>query len=359
MTRRLLIGIVTVMTVLAVLVIARQRRELATAERLQDRYPEVAAARALLRARNDSLQAYGIAQQRAEARAAIASLRPGPGAFALETRGRVSAGTRAAFLAAFEDELAAIPEPQVPIRALLIADSARVPMNYGMWYRRPQREGDACVIVIKIGERPTETITPSTRIRRLGVCGFYARAGMPGPGIAAWLDSTRVAAALTDAAQSPGPGADISEQLRGAQVTRFLAPVSCVAGHDAACLEAVLTPLPERRVLPRVSADQAPDLVSAYGFEMDGYPGDATAQLRVALGDAQFAAWWRSALGPAEAYERLTGRPFARFARAYFEPYLGQRRPGPLRAGLPLVLGLLLAAAAASATIRYARRARS
>src|SRR5690606_18831011 len=135
-------------------------------------------------------------------------------------------------------------------------------------------------------------------LQRLGPCGLYAIAGIPGPGIATWLDSTRARAALSYREIEPTTVPD-RRRLFGNQMLALLAPLSCAAGRDASCELALLTPFADRRRLPSVTSTGGQQLVSTYYFELEDYPGDVVAALRASLGEARFARWWASDLPPA------------------------------------------------------------
>lgn len=356
--RRWIIAVVTTLTVAGVLVVARARSESSDPVALADRDPQVAAARALLRARNDSLQAWTLAHQRAIVLAAVATLRPSSAPFALETRGAVDAGTREAYAAVFAAELRDLGTPRVPIRVVLIADSARRSDFFAPWYIRPTRAGEPCIIALRVRRRANPAYS-ADGLQRLGPCGLYAVAGLPGPGIARWLDSTRAGSALSYRPPPVREPLDRNRYLAAYQVLGRLAPIACAAGRDEACVEALLDPLANRRQLPAVGPADASGLVQRSSFELDDFPGVVTAAIRQSLGDERFAQWWASDLPPADAYERVSGVRFATFAQRYLRPYLGRKSSGPLTAGLPLALGMLLAVGLAYWAIRATPRARS
>lgn len=356
--RRWIIAVVTTLTLAAIFIVARARSNTPDAETLADRNPEIAAARALLRARNDTLQAWMQAHNRALIVTSISNLRPSDAAFAVETRGPVSPHTRSAFTAALEAELRELPAPKVPIRVVLIADDGVRNEFFGQTFLRPKRAGEPCVIAIRVAARADARVVPRGGMQRLGPCGLYAIAGMPGPGVASWLDSTRARAALSYRATEPTIVPDRG-RLFGRQILALLTPLSCAAGRDASCIPALLDPYADRRRLPSVAAAGGRTLVSTYYFEIEDYPGDVVAALRASLGEERFARWWASELPPAEAYERITGERFASFAKAYLRPRVGNRPRGPLQAGLPTALGILVAAALTAWAVRGTPRARS
>lgn len=355
--RRWIIAVATTLTLAAIFIVARARSSTPDAETLADRNPEIAAARALLRARNDTLQAWARAHNRASIVAGISNLRPSSAPFAVETRGPVSDGTRDAFAAAIEAELRQLPAQRVPIRLVLIADDGVRNEFFGQSFLRPQRAGEPCVIALRVSARADANFVPRNGLQRLGPCGLYAIAGMPGPGIATWLDSTQARAALSYRESEPTTVPD--RRPLGNQVLALLAPLSCAAGRDASCELALLDPFADRRRLPDVASNGGQMLVSTYYFELEGYPGDVVAALRASLGEERFARWWASELPPAEAYERITGERFARFAQAYLRPRVGDRSRGPLQTGLPTALGIVLATLLSAWAIRGTARARS
>lgn len=356
--RRWIIAVVTTLTLAAIFIVARARSNTPDAETLADRNPEIAAARALLGARNDTLQAWMQAHNRALIVTSISDLRPSDAAFAVETRGPVSPHIRDAFKAVIEAELRELPEPKVPIRLVLIADDGVRNEFFGQTFLRPQRAGEPCVVAIRVAARVDARFAPRNGLQRLGPCGLYAIVGMPGPGIASWLDSTRARAALSYRATEPTIVPD-GGRLFGRQILAALTPLSCAAGRDASCIPALLDPHADRRRLPSVASVGGRTLVSTYYFEIEDYPGDVVAALRASLGEERFARWWASELPPAEAYERITGERFATFAQDYLRPRVGRRARGPLRADLPTALGILMAAALSVWAVRRTPRARS
>lgn len=360
--RRWIFATVVLGVVAATMLVARRRSDLPDEALYALQYPEVNAARTLMLTRSDSVRAWSAALTRAQSLALAATATRGPQPFLLETRGIVSPGTRAAFSRILEAELARIGTPRVPIRVLLASDTAASYSNYAGWYLRPTTAGDPCVVIIRLRESQTATFAPRTGDQRLGVCALYARHGMPGAGIAAWLDSTRAISAAGDSA-SVGSGDRTSypgvSRIAGGMLLQALAPAACVAGRDEACVTATLHPRFEepRRVI--IDIARSPKMSSVYPYEITDYPGNMTASLRASMGPESFQRWWQSSLPPAEAYEQISGEPFALWARRYMEGFIGKRNPGPLRAEFPLVLGLLLAVVMAWWGIRGARRARS
>lgn len=360
--RRWIIGITTTLVVAAIFVVTRARFATPDAEALADANPEVAEARALMRARNDSLQAWSRAWQRARVLAAVGTLRPSSASFAIESRGSWSAGTIAAFRAAFEAELDSLPEPRVPLRILLLPDTGRTSGSYSNWYLRPRQAGEPCVVVLHLIDGANQTYRPRRDVDRLGVCGLYAVAGLPGPGISAWLDSTQSKSALGYRPSAPPEYARSLNRALGGYILSSLPVVACASGRDEACAPALLDPLARRRALPTLTSRVGIDdraFVQAYFFEINDFPGEVAAQLRHTLGEDRFAQWWASERGPAEAYEELAGEPFADFAQRYLKQHIGSRQPGPLHAGMPLALGMLLAVGLAYWAIRATPRARS
>lgn len=359
MKRSWLYAIVGLGMVAAIVVAARMARSDSAPAIWDLRYPEVAQARALMTARTDSVRAWAAAVLRARTLSLAASAARGPAPFALETRGDISDATRETFAADFARELATIPTPRVPLRVLLVADTTG--MGYAGWYLRPRAEGDACTIVIYSRRSRTRADTTLPTLRRLGVCGLYARHGMPGPGIAAWLDRTGAANAISD---TTTPRTEARIEAADWPLTFALmsipAPFACTAGRVEACEAAMLEPL-EADVRQRVDLDVArePRLSGHYAYQADRYPGDVTASLRESLGAADFERWWKSASPPAEAYEALRGEPFARWAQRHLQQELGARKPGPLRAGLPLGLGVGLMLLLVFASLRFVSRQRS
>lgn len=360
--RRWIFATVVLGVVAATVLIARKSSDLQDESLYELQYPEVHAARRLLLTRSDSVRAWTAALSRAQSLALAASATRGSQPFLLETRGMISAGTRTAFSLHFEDELAQIGAPRVPIRVVLASDTTAGFGNFAGWYLRPSAEGDPCVIVLRLRESRTTTFSPRSGDRRLGVCTLYAQHGMPGPGIAAWLDSTRAISATGDSANASsahGLAFRGVGRIAGGMILSALAPVACVAGRAEACVAATLSPTDgeQRRVVIDIARN--PKLSAVYPYQINDYPGNVTASIRAALGPEGFQRWWQSSLPPDEAYEQISGEPFARWAQRYMEGYIGKRQPGPLRAELPVLLGLLLTAGMAWWGIRGAARARS
>ena len=59
------------------------------------------------------------------------------------------------------------------------------------------------------------------------------------------------------------------------------------------------------------------------------------------------------------AYDAVTGESIDAWGRSYMRRYVGERQPGPLQAGLPLMIGLLLTAGLYGWAVLRAPRPRS
>ena len=147
----------------------------------------VARARAEYQARSDSAIALDRALERALALEAVRTLRPSAAAVSFTADPRLNAAQRAEFARVAEAQFAAYDAPVVPLRVVLGAmDQA------GAGYRHlavlPTKPGEPCVSVLLV--EPTRVhVRPRGSDRFAGICGFYARHGLPGRGVLAWIDS--------------------------------------------------------------------------------------------------------------------------------------------------------------------------
>jgi hypothetical protein len=267
----------------------------------------------------------------------------------------VPADQRLALRDQLRRELAEIGGTRVPIRALILRDSS------ARWWQlhrvRPVAAGEPCTIVTWVRAQDAGGTGPR-RVRRLGVCGFYARHGMPGPAMAAWLDSTGARAARADTTL-PERTPRAPQAYHGGMVADEPALVACASGRRDACAAALLDPPAPRR---RPAVPLAPSLPglsqgnTGLGYE---YPSDVLARLREAMGPERFSLLWRDARPIDEAYAAIVGEPFAEFAQAYVRREVAPHPRGPLRAGLPLALSLALIVGAAWLAITITPRARS
>ena len=163
-----------------------------------ERDPKVAAATRRVTATADTLRAYQLVADRDEVAARLAAL-PAPTApISVVADPRVPLGYANSLRDALAAELAGV-EMRVPLRLVIIRDSLRM-REAVAHYVRPQSEGEPCTIVRQLYDQPNrnDTYLPRREWRLVGVCGFYARYGMPGAGMTRWLDATGANAAMVD-----------------------------------------------------------------------------------------------------------------------------------------------------------------
>jgi hypothetical protein len=267
----------------------------------------------------------------------------------------VPAATVARFAEGARAELRTLTaSPAYPVVVRIVFD----PMtraNYRRGTALPERAGAPCVSVVRIGAGRRETNAPYRGDQLLGVCGLYALFGAPGAGMDRWLERTALATAPGHTGTTAAPR--LRQRIEAQYLHAYATPAACLVGRDAPCVELFdgvhdpfgrwmsATPANAPR---RVAVFGAADAIAFLGTDLPG--------LRASLGDTRFAAIWRSASEPAEAYAALEGSPLAAWVRAQLARGVEPYRVGSMFAGVPLVLALVLIAAFTGAAVRLSRR---
>lgn len=214
--------------------------------------------------------------------------------------------------------------------------------------------------MLLIATKGNERFRPLLNEQVVATCGFYATFGMPGPGITKWLLETRGRHAA-GFSLPPFKERNPRQRLNSTNAVVEPALTACAAGDDAACERSWDGPewtmlMPARDVLyPRETRGTVAVTASSARY----LPARNLHDLRLAMTDARFRDLWRSEKDPVTAYREIEGRSIAHFVRERLllevEPY----RPGPLRAELPIMLGIAVGVVAAVAGISLTKRARS
>lgn len=272
----------------------------------------------------------------------------------------LSATVHEAFERRIRDELGSLGDSlKYPVRVHLAHDSAGR-SSYMRLVVLPRDESEPCALVLLISRPRGRDVLPMAQDRVIGTCGLYAAFGAPGPGMTKWLLETRGRYAVTDIAM-PLQISRGRQSLRGRDIASAPEVAACLAGSDSACV----TSWEDQSWLERANSRDAVWLeathgtVRAFPFSALNSPGRNLGDLRGAMTDVRFQELWKSALGPAGAYEAVEGRSIALFMRERLLLELEPHRPGPLHADLPLALGLAIAALAAALAIRFTKRQRS
>lgn len=330
---------------------------------MMDRSDEVRRERATNRARRDSLggvsRAIGRTISMDLAARRVGALPAGLGAYHVSVDANVPAVSRDSFTTKIRAEFASLPaQARVPLRVFVVFDSVRVDF-YDRTVVIPDTPDRPCVVIVSvgIGTRGGRPALPRPVDRVVGTCGFYARFGMPGAPMRDWLLETQGLSAISDEPAS-APRFQPPIRLAGRQVAQASPIAACLAGADEPCTDAFFSGLgwfgmggPYAEVSRGVFR-ASPTWANAMAFTV-------LARLRLSLGDERFGQLWRSPLSPAMAYENLEGRHIATFVRAELLKEFAPHRPGPLHAGLPLVLGVALGAGFGVWAIRRTPRDRS
>jgi len=325
--------------------------------------PEVAVAESLYEARWNSMIQLRALLRRLETRTAARALAPAAEMLAFTADPRLPADTRAEFAEAVRAEFSEYPAPMGRVRVHLAVASGSVPGRYERSVVLPSTVDDACTVIIDMPETASQ-VAPRKRQRLVGTCGFYARFGAAGSGMRAWLEETRGAAAATDLPSLGGDGthADTArrQRIEPSDVSFIPLAAACAADNDAACT--ALFGVRERgRRLATESTEvnaQARDVLRGDTFYFLSSARHLAA-MRAELGDARFTEVWRSAESPTAAYETLEGRTVGALVRAHLLQEAEPRRPGPLAARFPMLLGLAVAGLCGGVTVRVAQRRRS
>jgi hypothetical protein len=273
----------------------------------------------------------------------------------------VTANVRAAFAAVADSQLASLGVSKVPVRVVLVS-AEELTTGYRRVAVLPSTADAPCVSVIQIAASGRGA-SPVAHDRLVGVCGFYARHGLPGRGVLSWIDSSFAQSMSLDAVP-PRPPRDLRSRESFGGYSMALAPATaaCVAGRDEPCGRAlagydwVYEPRLRYRATPgengvrtlRTSSQTVRWAQSAY-----------FARMRERVGEEAFTRIWTSDAPPPQAYEQVVGESFAEFVRPLLLEGVTPHKPGPLQAELPLALSLSLGALSAAWAIRRTRRERS
>lgn len=328
--------------------------------------PEVAEEERLFNARRDSVRVLTDALARLTALELAGTTQATQVARGNATRSTFSAApdvpavAREGFATRVASEFADLGDPhQVPVRVQMVTDtSAR------FWYSRhivlPLEAGAPCTVILHVSERPDRATGPRLRDRIVSTCALYARFGMPGAAMQAWLVESDAWAAATDlavASRRDGPRHPWDPQ----NVATVPIEGACAAGDTDACTRMLV----ERRLgfwfqrSDTLMRDATPGAFAMHPFVTFQTPGTYLALMRAELGDERFGEFWRSDAGPADAYEAISGRPLGDFVYDDLMLHAEPHRPGPLHAGLPLGLGLAIGVASAVLAVRLTRRQQS
>ncbi len=328
-----------------------------------DRSAAVRMERATLRARRDSLGGVSraisrvLTRQLAERRAR--ALPAGAGSYVLSVDPTVPAASRDSFTAKVRREFASLPASAlVPIVVQVVLDTVR----YASYQRAvviPDVAGQPCVVIVSVGGREGRSQLPNPVDRIVGTCGFYARFGMPGAPLRDWMHQTQGLSALSDEPPRQ-PRYQARMRLAGRDIARAAPIAACLAGADDPCTDVFFSVNAWTGVRgPYAEVEGARGVFRAGPTWANAMAFTNLARLRVSLGDERFGQFWRSPLPPAMAYENLEGRHIATFVRSELLKEFEPHHPGPLHAGLPLALGVALAAGFGVLAIRRTPRDRS
>ena len=219
-------------------------------------------------------------------------------------------------------------------------------------------DGAHCVTLVRLRGVSPAHVEALRRQSLVGVCGFFAAFGMPGPGVRAWLAATGYRAArrsdwhvaratAVDAARVYGLG-DAGSR--------------CLTSQPGACVEALgaadAAPRPDLRTLRFYDwaiGGTLPSTASALGAPA-GALGDFEPEVLVSavreLGADRFGKFWRSPGSPAAAFQSAFGTSLDSWTHAWVERTYGSIEGRPtirLRdvVWLALALPLLVVVAAA------------
>ena len=328
-------------------------------QRRPDSDSAVAQARAEYQARNDSAIALSRALEAAVALEAARGIRRSSAPTEFSADPEISAIVRTEFAKVAEAQFASMGTAKVPVRVVLAAMD-----EVGAGYRHvavlPERAGEPCVSVLQIDpDRQVER--PAANDRLAGICGFYARYGLPGRGVLSWIDSTYSLSFSLDVVPPARPrDRRRLERLVGEYVALAPATAACLAGRDEVCGVAISgsdwTIVPRSRLLETQGNER---VLRSSPWAPNWAPSSYIARLRDHVGDEAFTRIWASDATPPLAYEQVTGESFAVFARPLLLEELHPHQPGPLHAGLPLALSLTVGALCAAWAIGRTRRERS
>ncbi len=346
--------------VMAFFVLVPEQSTMTFREMMRDRNPALAAIQQRLDAQQDSFRLLNGARGRLLALEIARRLPRSSQRFAMSADRGVPEAVRLSYERVIRDELApVIGALQHPIRVHFVNDVQQEgrPRRIAVL---PRDATEPCTVVLLIAAGGSERFRPLTNEQVVSTCGFYATFGMPGPGVSSWLLETRGRHA---AGFSLPPREEQNPRTRLTSTNAVYEPAltACVAGDDAACEMSWDGPEWQARMTTSdaLYIKETRGTVAVPPSSARFLPGRNLSDLRRAMTDARFGELWRSDKDPAAAYLDIEGRSIAHFVRERLllevEPY----RPGPLRAELPFMLGIAVAAVVAFAGITLTKRARS
>jgi hypothetical protein len=183
----------------------------------------------------------------------------------------------------------------------------------------------------------------------LGACAFFARFGIPGARIHAWLGARSFDLAASPQWLSVGGDETAAVEIRWQQANvsaqpanRFwLSPdaLGCTAGDTERCAASLLPDTtvgaisPDGFVMTRSRRDPH------WGTLHERYMSD----LVTAMGPGRFERFWRSELAPDAAIRAAAAVPLAAWTQQWASGLLGDQRVGPRPALIELIAGLTIA----------------
>ena len=327
-------------------------------ERRRESAP-VAAVRDTVDHLQDSIRALSLVRDRYLAQSVAARLPRSSAGFVASSDRDVPAAVLERFASIARTQLGNVDSLAMPVRLHAVAD-----LNRGGNYLRavvlPANAGEPCIVVLVLAARgQLDRVQPQPRDRMLGTCGFYARFGPPGPGVTAWLRRTDGVYARGDVAEAEV--VERREAIDYRNVRESPLAASCAARRLESCerLWESGESWAARQIDTTALAAPVRHVLRMTPWSTYFYPGTNLAELRRLMGDARFALLWQHEQEPAAAYEALEGRSIGEVAYQMLMQSVKAHEPGPLRAGLPLVLGLVVGAVAALWGIARAPRERS
>lgn len=322
--------------------------------------PVIAAAQRKTFAVRDSIRAFEATWERLDSREKATGLTARGTGLEIRVDNDVPAVTAAAFTRRARTELTALTSaPAYPVVLRLTTD----PFTRAL-YRRvamlPERAGAPCIAMIRINGTRVDSAAPNHEDQLLGVCGLYAKFGAPGAGMEGWLERTqlRSAAAHTGSAVPPKRRAEVTSQI----VKEAVVPVGCLAGKDDACDRFFDgdffygAPATDPETSRQVEPTNVPRLAVYSSWAAGSDFLNSLPTLRAALGDEQFAAIWRSASEPAEAYALNEGSSLASWTRARLAAEVEPYHAGPMVGGMQLSLAFLIVVAFCGLVARFSKR---
>ena len=189
----------------------------------------------------------------------------------------------------------------------ITVSSAKRPLrgNESHYFALPSNN-EPCVTMVRL----PSAIQSATRGMTLGPCAFYARYGLPGQGMRAWLETTAGTMALrSDIATAR------TMETRQLSITSFdYHAGACLVRGGKYCLEAVGLRADSRR--PDTGAAGAiaaplPGLLGSGPASRPFHLGERSrwflSEIAADIGDERFLAFWRSSESPEVAFWKATG----------------------------------------------------